>query len=153
MNKFLKAILILSLVIFSAVGLSGCSSEKEKIAKEYTGVWQAEQKNAWSGSDQRIFLILEPNKTNENILDVTVRIFDKNNSKFSAHNKELEMLKDDKTSAIIDEKTKTVQLQDPFKTWLPITTEGDKKIMNYNASKFVKISDEPKAPELQSVKF
>ena len=34
MNKIFKLILVLSLLVFSAVSISGCSSEKEKIAKE-----------------------------------------------------------------------------------------------------------------------
>lgn len=40
MNKIFKLILVLSLLIFSAVSISGCSSEKEKIAKEYIGTWE-----------------------------------------------------------------------------------------------------------------
>ena len=50
MNKIFKLILVLSLLVFSAVSISGCSSEKEKIAKEYTGVWRADKKTSSSNT-------------------------------------------------------------------------------------------------------
>lgn len=155
MNKIFKLILVLSLLVFSAVSISGCSSEKEKIAKEYTGVWRADKKSAWTGSDQQHYFIFSPNQTNENILDVTLRIFDKNNSLFSgsASKKEPELSSTNKTNAIIDEKLKIIQLQDLFKTQIVITTEGDQKFINYDGKKFVKISNEPNIPELKNIKF
>lgn len=155
MNKIFKLILVLSLLIFSAVSISGCSSEKEKIAKEYTGVWRADKKSAWTGSDQQYYFIFSQNKTNENILDVTLSIFDKNNSAFSSSvsNKEPELSSTNKTNAIIDEKLKTIQLQDLFKTQIIITTEGNQKFINYDGKKFVKISNEPNVPELKDIKF
>lgn len=155
MNKILKIVLVLSLLVFSALAISGCSSEKEKIAKEYTGVWRSDKSD--SASDTQYYLVLKPNKTNDNALDVVIRGFRKSNPDFygpkSKMNFEPRMTQDDATNAIIDEKSKIVKIPELFNASLIITTEGDQKFIKLNGHKFIKKSNEPSTPELKDIKF
>jgi len=145
MNKIFKLILVLSLLVFSTVSISGCSSEKEKIAKEYTGVWRADKPSSIMAFQH--YFVIKPNQNNENILDITDISFSK------YENNDPEPAGISNANAIIDEKTKTVKMPDWTNTPLVITYENDKKFIKYNGIKYIKISDEPKVPELKDIKF
>ncbi|MEQ2812939.1 hypothetical protein AAAV04_03495 [Phascolarctobacterium faecium] len=155
MNKIFKLILVLSLLVFSAVSISGCSSEKEKIAKEYTGVWRADKKT--SSSNTQYYLVIKPSKTNENTLDIRCRIISKSNPDFYGATSKInfapKITLDEDQNAIINEQTKIANMTHMFKEPLIISTEGDTKFIKYNAMKFIKTSNDPKIPELKDIKF
>lgn len=171
MNKIFKLILVLSLLIFSAVSISGCSSEKEKIAKEYIGTWEYYSESGGYGGKtvNHGFLVIKQDEKNENLLNTKFTkgsffVAEKKESRkpspfdpiWMQQSKPIEnkpsYSNHDSWNLVYNEKSKLYEVN-PMQPVIVKTENGIQTISLYNTKGFRKISNEPKNITNEDITF
>lgn len=171
MNKVLKLFLILSLLVFSAVSLTGCSSEKDKISKEYIGTWEYySESGGYSGKTlNHGFLVITQDEKNENLLNtkfikgsffVAEKKAPRKPNPFDPiwrqQSKPIEYKPSYSTSdswnLVYNEKSKLYEVN-PMQPIIVKTENGVQTINIYNTSGLIKISNEPKSIKEEDITF